>query len=108
MNKSLKWFLVPVLCAAAALILLLGSHYLGLGKQLKEQKALLEESQNAWKTTAEEKEKLQDDLKELKDQLRDDSLTLTESQDRIVSLNDEIDQLNSDIASLKQQLGLSD
>lgn len=108
MSKSVRWFLVPVLCAALALMAFLGMNWLDLGKRLHETNALLDGSRASWEKTASEKEEIQDQLKVLKDDLREAKLSLDEAEERAVSLEGEITQLRDEIALLNEKLSPPD
>lgn len=108
MSKSVKWCLVPVLCAALAVMVLLGMNWLDLGRRLRETNVLLDSSRASWEKTASEKEELQDQLKLLKDDLREAKLSLEEAEERAAALEDDIAQLRDEIGLLNEKLSPSD
>ena len=103
MNKSLRVLMLLIIAAAAVLIMILGSNWMNLGKQLQETNMLLSESRKSWETTASEKEELQDQLQDLKDELKEANLSLTEAEERASTLTAEIEQLQKDIAELTEK-----
>ena len=99
MKKGTAAMLALVLACATLLAGMLGADLARDRRRLAEINGQLEASRAAWEDTAERKEKLQAELKELTDALKEAKLTLEEKEARAEQLRAEIAQLQAEIAA---------
>ena len=99
MKKGTAAMLALVLACATLLAGMLGADLARDRRRLAEINGQLEASRAAWEDTAERKEKLQAELKELIDALKEAKLTLEEKEARAEQLRAEIAQLQAEIAA---------
>ena len=99
MKKGTAAMLALVLACAMLLAGMLGADLARDRRRLAEINGQLEASRAAWEDTAERKEKLQAELKELTDALKEAKLTLEEKEARAEQLRAEIAQLQAEIAA---------
>lgn len=100
MKKSLVLSLWAAALAAVLLMVLFTSDYLNSRNELNLTKTQLAESRKTWENTAAEKEKLQDQLKQIRDDVKEADLSLRESTERAEELRAEIETLKKDIDRL--------
>lgn len=96
MKKESK-MLLSVMILSIILMTVLYTGLLRDRQALKELNIQLTESRTAWENTAEEKEKLQEELKTAEEALKEAELTLKESIERAETLKKEIDLLQIEI-----------
>ena len=99
MKKGTAAMLALVLACATLLAGMLGADLARDRRRLAEINGQLEASRAAWEDTAERKEKLQAEMKELTDALKEAKLTLEEKEARAEQLRAEIAQLQAEIAA---------
>ena len=102
MKKGTAAMLALVLACATLLAGMLGADLARDRRRLAEINGQLEASRAAWEDTAERKEKLQAEMKELTDALKEAKLTLEESTSRAEELQAEIDGLKEEIQALRE------
>ena len=102
MRKEWK-LLLPVMILAIVVTAALYTDLLRDRKTVSDLLIQLEASRSAWETTAEEKEKLQEELKTVEEALKEAKLTLSESNERAEKLKVEIAQLREETGEAEPQ-----
>ena len=100
MNKMLKTVLCLVMVTAVILAAVCAADYLSLKRRLREDETTLEESRAAWEHIAAEKEKLQVQMKALRDELKEAEYSLEESAVKAEEIRADITLLRREIEQL--------
>lgn len=100
MNKRMNWFILLVMAAAAAMVVLSFLNYRRLRSDLGRVNALLSASRQNWETTAHMNEELLEELQSYRDELRDRKLSMKEDLEKAAERKAEIVQLGTDIERL--------
>ncbi len=103
MRGSVKAFLWAAMAAALILAGVTGAGIRQDRERLAEMTRSLAESRARWESTAEKKEKLQEELKTVTGELREAKLTLEESTQRAGELQEDIAELEREIAELREK-----